>query len=184
MMLQARSDVKWQGISINPMHVMRLPAQGSLVRVISAEGALPPNRLLPMPHSGCVIAASALQTRQIRNTIKFMKTLTVRLPDLPVADIEAESRGRKISKSDVVRERLELAPRRRRRRTTSLRAIADLVGSVDGLPGDLAARRPICAAPAMARNVLVDAGFVVVLPPRSAGSSFTPTPQASPIAGI
>src|SRR5713226_1802985 len=69
-----------------------------------------------------------------------MKTLTVRLPEPLVADIEAESRGRKISKSDVVRERLERA-RRKRRRTTSLNAIADLIGSVDGLPADLAARK-------------------------------------------
>ena len=69
-----------------------------------------------------------------------MKTLTVRLPEPLVADIEAESRGRKISKSDVVRERLELAPRKRRR-TTSLNAIADLIGSVDDLPTDLTARK-------------------------------------------
>lgn len=70
-----------------------------------------------------------------------MKTLTVRLPEPLVADIEAESRGRKISKSDVVRERLEVAPRKRRRRTASLHAIADLIGSVDGLPADLSARK-------------------------------------------
>ena len=69
-----------------------------------------------------------------------MKTLTVRLPQPLVADIEAESRGRKISKSDVVRERLERAPRQRRR-TAPMDAIADLVGSVDGLPTDLAARK-------------------------------------------
>ncbi len=54
-----------------------------------------------------------------------------------MADIEEESRGRKISKSDVVRERLQLAPRLRRRRIASFNAIADLVGSVDGLPSDL-----------------------------------------------
>jgi Arc/MetJ-type ribon-helix-helix transcriptional regulator len=69
-----------------------------------------------------------------------MKTLTVRLPEPLVADIEAESRGRKISKSDVVRERLERGPRQRRQ-TASLAAIADLIGSVDGLPPDLAARK-------------------------------------------
>jgi len=69
-----------------------------------------------------------------------MKTLTVRLPEPLVADIEAESRGRKISKSDVVRERLELAPRKRRR-TTSLNAIVDLIGSVENLPTDLTARK-------------------------------------------
>jgi Arc/MetJ-type ribon-helix-helix transcriptional regulator len=69
-----------------------------------------------------------------------MKTLTVRLPEPLVADIEEESRGRKISKSDVVRERLQLAPRLRRR-IASFNAIADLVGSVDGLPTDLTGRK-------------------------------------------
>jgi Arc/MetJ-type ribon-helix-helix transcriptional regulator len=69
-----------------------------------------------------------------------VKTLTVRLPEPLVADIEAESRGRKISKSDVVRERLERAPRQRRR-TASLNAIVDLIGSVDGLPKDLTTRK-------------------------------------------
>ena len=69
-----------------------------------------------------------------------MKSFTVRLPESLVADIEAESRGRKISKSDVVREWLERAPRQRRR-TASLTAIADLIGSVDGLPSDLTARK-------------------------------------------
>jgi Arc/MetJ-type ribon-helix-helix transcriptional regulator len=68
-----------------------------------------------------------------------MKSLTVRLPEPLMADIEAESRGRKISRSDVVRERLERAPRQRR--TASLTAIADLIGSVDGLPTDLTARK-------------------------------------------
>ncbi len=67
-----------------------------------------------------------------------MKTLTVRLPEPLVADIEAESRGRKLSKSDVVRERLERAPRQRRR-AAALDTIADLVGSVKGLPSDLSA---------------------------------------------
>lgn len=70
-----------------------------------------------------------------------MKTLTVRLPEPLVADIEAESRGRKISKSDVVRERLQLTPRQRRRRMASLDAIADLVGSVNGLPRDLSTQK-------------------------------------------
>ena len=35
-----------------------------------------------------------------------MRILTVRLPDALVAEIEAKSRRRMISKSDVVRERL------------------------------------------------------------------------------
>jgi Arc/MetJ-type ribon-helix-helix transcriptional regulator len=70
-----------------------------------------------------------------------MKTLTVRLPEPLVAEIEAESRGRKCSKSDVVRERLQRAVRPERRRSQPLDAIADLIGSVDGLPADLSARK-------------------------------------------
>jgi hypothetical protein len=69
-----------------------------------------------------------------------MKTLTIRLPDALAAEIEAESRCRKISKSDVVREWLRCAPRTPRRTPRSFAAIADLIGSGDGLPPDLSAR--------------------------------------------
>jgi Arc/MetJ-type ribon-helix-helix transcriptional regulator len=70
-----------------------------------------------------------------------MKTLTVRLPDSLAASIEAESRGRGISKSDVVRERLQLVPAGERDAGEATEAIADLIGSVDGLPSDLSARK-------------------------------------------
>ena len=70
-----------------------------------------------------------------------MKTLTVRLPELLVADIEAESRGRKISKSEIIRERLRLAAGPARRQAVQLDGIADLIGSVNGLPADLSARK-------------------------------------------
>lgn len=70
-----------------------------------------------------------------------MKTLTVRLPEPLAAAIEAESRGRKISKSDVVRERLQLASGTARAAAAPPQAIADLVGSVGGLPADLSARK-------------------------------------------
>lgn len=70
-----------------------------------------------------------------------MKTMTVRLPEQLVADIETESRSRKCSKSDVVRERLLRAARPKSRRSTSLDAIADLIGSVDALPADLSAQK-------------------------------------------
>jgi Arc/MetJ-type ribon-helix-helix transcriptional regulator len=61
-----------------------------------------------------------------------MKTLTVRLPEVLVAQIEAESRDRKVSKSDVVRERrgplpVSKAPARHRLRrlpTSSVRSTA------------------------------------------------------------
>lgn len=57
-----------------------------------------------------------------------MKILTVRRPEALVAEIEAESRGRNLSTSDVVRERSSVSTRRRR--TRPLDAIADLVGAV------------------------------------------------------
>ncbi len=70
-----------------------------------------------------------------------MKTITVRLPELLAAEIEAESRRRKISKSDVVRERLQHATGPGGRQSAPLQAIADLIGSVAGLPPDLSARK-------------------------------------------
>ncbi|MDO8705635.1 MAG: hypothetical protein Q7J84_11895 [Sulfuricaulis sp.] len=70
-----------------------------------------------------------------------MKTLTVRLPEPLVAEIEMESRGRNCSKSDIGRERLQRPARPTRRQSTPLDAIADLIGSVDGLPADLSARK-------------------------------------------
>ena len=69
-----------------------------------------------------------------------MKTLSVRLPEALVAEIEAESRGRNLSKSDVVRERLRVSPRRRR--TASLDTMPPISsGSVGGLPADLSRRK-------------------------------------------
>lgn len=70
-----------------------------------------------------------------------MKTITVRLPKPLVAEIEAESRERKCSKSDVVRERLQQGGGSKHRRSTPLAAIADLIGSVGGLPADLSAHK-------------------------------------------
>jgi Arc/MetJ-type ribon-helix-helix transcriptional regulator len=70
-----------------------------------------------------------------------MKTLTVRLSEPLVAEIEAESRGRRCSKSDIVRERLQRPARPIKRQSTPLDVIADLIGSVNGLPADLSARK-------------------------------------------
>jgi len=70
-----------------------------------------------------------------------MKTLTVRLPEALTKDIEAKSKARKISTSDVVRERLQRTAGTRQRRSVPFAAIADLIGSVDCLPTELSARR-------------------------------------------
>ena len=69
-----------------------------------------------------------------------MKALTVRLPEHLAAQIEAEARERNMSKSDVVRDWLSLA-RLRQRCSAPLDTISDLIGSVDGLPADLSARK-------------------------------------------
>ena len=69
-----------------------------------------------------------------------MKTLTVRLPETLVAEIESEARSRNVAKSDVVRARLGGVPGSAHR-TDGLQGIADLIGSVEGLPPDLSARK-------------------------------------------
>jgi hypothetical protein len=70
-----------------------------------------------------------------------MKSLTVRLPDQLVTEIEAESRERNCAKSDIVRERLQRGAGRAGDSSKLLNVIADLIGSVDGLPADLSSRK-------------------------------------------
>lgn len=70
-----------------------------------------------------------------------MRTLTVRLPEPLIVEIEVESRGRGCSKSDIVRERLQRGARPAEPQSAPLDVIADLIGSVDGLPPDLSARK-------------------------------------------
>jgi hypothetical protein len=69
----------------------------------------------------------------------MMKTLTVRLPDALVTEIEQESRSRRVSKSDIVRERLGRKPSTG---STGIRGlVGDLVGSVKGLPPKLSSSK-------------------------------------------
>jgi Arc/MetJ-type ribon-helix-helix transcriptional regulator len=70
-----------------------------------------------------------------------VKTLTVRLPEPLVSEIEAESRGRGCSKSDIVRERLQRAASATQDQASPLDGLADLIGLVEGLPADLSARK-------------------------------------------
>jgi hypothetical protein len=75
-----------------------------------------------------------------------VKTLTVRLPERLAAEIELESGAAGISKSDVVRQRLEGTPPRgprTRRAPTFFELASDLIGSVDdeAMPRNLSARR-------------------------------------------
>jgi hypothetical protein len=68
-----------------------------------------------------------------------MKMLNVRVPDRLVKEIELESRKRNISKSQVVRERIE--GKQKPKAGGMLGDIADLIGSIDGLPTDVSARK-------------------------------------------
>jgi len=96
----------------------------------------PPVRTDPDAPEG-LYGASAISVLHMRMTI-----LTVRLPEALVAEIEAEARRRMISKSDVVRERLT-RPAGKRGGAAALDQIADLVGSVDGLPSDLSTSKTV-----------------------------------------
>jgi len=70
-----------------------------------------------------------------------VRSLTVQLPDRLVTEIEAESRQRNCAKSDVVRERLQRGAESARDLSARLNAVADLIGSVDGLPADMSAKK-------------------------------------------
>ena len=50
---------------------------------------------------------SALAILPLLSYTRLMKSLTIRLPETLMTEIERESRARRVSKSDVVRERLE-----------------------------------------------------------------------------
>jgi len=69
-----------------------------------------------------------------------MRTISLKLPEDLLADLEREAKARRVSKSVVVRESVERALRHRSRRgAASCWDLArDLAGMVKGLPRDLA----------------------------------------------
>ena len=69
-----------------------------------------------------------------------MQTISLKLPDDLLAELDREARTRRVTKSALVRESLEATLRRRpRRRAASCYDLArDLAGAVKGLPRDLA----------------------------------------------
>ena len=71
--------------------------------------------------------------------MSMVKAITVRLPEPLIAQLDAESRARRISRSDVMRERLEHAEPKDT--DDPLASIRDLIGSVDGGPPDLSERK-------------------------------------------
>jgi Arc/MetJ-type ribon-helix-helix transcriptional regulator len=69
-----------------------------------------------------------------------MRTISLKLPDDLLEDLERATKARRVSKSALVRESLEAALRRRSGRgAASCYDLArDLAGTVKGLPRDLA----------------------------------------------
>ncbi len=68
-----------------------------------------------------------------------MQTISLKLPDGLLSELEREAKTRGITKSVLVRESLEAALRKRPRRAASCYDLArDLAGSVKGMPRDLA----------------------------------------------
>jgi hypothetical protein len=69
-----------------------------------------------------------------------MQTISLKLPEELLAQLEREAKARRVPKSVVVRESLETAlrPRSRGRSNSCYDLARDLAGSVRGLPRDLA----------------------------------------------
>lgn len=69
-----------------------------------------------------------------------MQTISLKIPDELLAELEGAARARRVSKSVLVRESLEraLRPRARRGAVSCFDLAGDLAGVVKGLPADLA----------------------------------------------
>jgi predicted transcriptional regulator len=69
-----------------------------------------------------------------------MQTISLKIPDELLAELERAARARRVPKSVLVRESLETAlrPRARRGATSCFDLSGDLAGSLKGLPRDLA----------------------------------------------
>ncbi len=69
-----------------------------------------------------------------------MPTISLKLPEELLAQLEREAKARRVPKSVLVRESLEttLRPRPRGRRNSCYELARDLAGSLKGLPHNLA----------------------------------------------
>ena len=83
-------------------------------------------------------ALRVLLIRRWRITLTSMKTLTVKLPDPVFAEIAGAAKARKISKSDIVRERLT---RSGASESSLWSRMEDLVIQRDSLPKDLSSNK-------------------------------------------
>ena len=69
-----------------------------------------------------------------------MRTISLKLPDDLLAQLEVESRARRVTKSSLIRESLTKVPYEQAsaRKASCYDVAADLAGTVKGLPEDLA----------------------------------------------
>jgi hypothetical protein len=70
-----------------------------------------------------------------------MQTLVLRIPDDLARDLEAESKRTNLTKSEVARRRLIAAGSQSHDTACGFDLIADLIGSVEGGPADMSARK-------------------------------------------
>ena len=70
-----------------------------------------------------------------------MKTLVLRIPDDLARELEAEAKKSHLTKSEIARRRLIAAGSMNQEAGSGFDLIADLVGSVEGGPADMSARK-------------------------------------------
>lgn len=70
-----------------------------------------------------------------------MKTLVIRIPDDLASELEAEAVRTNLTKSEVARRRLIAPGTQSHAELSGMDLIADLIGSVQGRPADLSARK-------------------------------------------
>lgn len=84
-----------------------------------------------------------MRTNAASITLEVTQTISLKLPDDLVAELEREAKARRVTKSAVIRESLEAAVRprartRARRPLSCFDLASDLAGSLRGLQRDLA----------------------------------------------
>lgn len=84
--------------------------------------------------------APVLRSISSRITMEVVQTISLKLPDDLLAELEQEAKARRVTKSVLIRESLQSTLRERPRESAAscYDLARDLAGSVKGLPRDLA----------------------------------------------
>lgn len=70
-----------------------------------------------------------------------MQTLVIRIPDDLAMELEAEAKRSNVTKSEIARKRLMAGYSQEGQTASGFDLIADLVGTVEGGPSDMSARK-------------------------------------------